>query len=444
MPRVFILLPLVLLVFVFAPFDSGFAADPTTHLYREKPSAHGPALCATRVGGWQSTWGSEPRRRYGSLGGDLAPFVYRGYMATEFYTHPGADALLTIAVGKAATQDVSGAIRVVERIVDEDWRDHALRQIARSLAEDGDADNASVIADRISNDGCKAFVLTEIGELVARRPFAVTPLPGIRTKSSTAVDHFLVILRQEAGGNEKKAIQIIEDNASSQSDAVLGGFAEMLARTGHTYEAIRITAKIRENEARDKTRREVALALRGEEEIDLAVLVAEGIRDSDLRGETLRDIILTSVKEGHMDRAILILPRFRDSGIRDETLKHMVIATTNAGDIDRAMKLLARHSRPEIRESSRRDVATLVARTGDFEHATEIANGHADLLQKSKSFVNIAVEKSRAGDKAGSDEAFAVALQAVLAREQSTLREVIFKRSWRSWSEPFTEGLQVR
>ncbi len=328
-------------------------------------------------------------------------------------------------------------LRSAEIISNSSDRSRALAQIAKSLAEAGDAERALQVAETIPNYSGKSQALMQIAESMAQAgdtKGAQELLKRSLEMAETIQDDFYksFTLAEIAGamaeaGDTKGARKLLKqalELAKTIEDGfyksfVLEQIAESLAKAGDTKgtrelfkQTIQIAETISNSLNKSSTLMQIAksMAKTGDTEqtrelFKQATQIAETISNDSNKSSALAQIAISMAKAGDIEasqelfkQSLQTTETIKDQLYRSDALAQIVKSLAEAGDIERALQVAEAIPEDSCKSDALAQIAESMAKLGDTEQALQVTGTIPYSYDRSRALAQIAKSLAEAGD----------------------------------------------
>ena len=200
-------------------------------------------------------------------------------------------------------------IKAAEGIDNRNWRDQSYREVAKTLAADGDYNQALTIWERIENDDTKAITIRGIGMAAARNKLsgeAYNDLFTVLREKSESIDHppsyaialtYIAMAQAFAGDNEGAWATASSMKNDALRHKAYGETAEIQAEVGDIDAAMTSISRIESSAYRNKAYALVSEILSDKENYDGALRSAMEISNAYKKAKALQYVLDSQTRD---------------------------------------------------------------------------------------------------------------------------------------------------
>lgn len=296
--------------------------------------------------------------------------------------------IATIASVQLRDGDIESTLAPIIELMDVEFIDPTLSDIARMLADSGHLHRASRIAEAIFDARLQAHALGHVSRGFAKAGDVAMAVAHARLIRDRGLQ---VLVRGEVGftlhqrGYKAEAMQLYRDAAALVSalkpddparDERLESIAHYLIKSGHATAAVALIDRINAPGTRGNLYQRLGHfhAVQGEKEAALrylgaAVSAASGEKDQYRRYSILREAAMSFAKVGAVDAALSVAQSIQDANIRGGTIKTIGNVLLENGDIARAEQIYLSIDQMDLRAVAVIGFAGFLEAAGQGEEA---------------------------------------------------------------------------
>lgn len=285
-----------------------------------------------------------------------------------------ANALKEIAVARAKTGDVKGALQTAVTIQNVGVRADTLYQIAVIQAEAGDTEGALRTAATIQRDPPKSWALRIIAIAQAK---AGDIKGALKTAATIQSNIYKASAFYKASALMEIAVAQVKAGDQDEAAATF-------------QEALRIAATIQDNRRKTDALQRIAVAQAKVGDVKGSLETAAMIRIDSSKASTLQEIAVSRVKAGDVKGAFQIAAIIQDESYKANALHDIAIAQAEAGDVRSALQTAGAIQNSSTKGYALRRIAAAQAKAGDVKEALSWSANLESPLHKSHALLGVA------------------------------------------------------